>query len=53
MKESAPDEIIKTALPLLQRNNVVHFLGFVNRLAFDPMEPNLQVNIVLQRFCST
>lgn len=42
-KEATPHEYIKNVLPLLQRNGVVHFLGFGNRLGFDPFPFNLQV----------
>ncbi|VFQ60329.1 unnamed protein product [Cuscuta campestris] len=41
-KEATPDEYIKTILPLILRNRVVHFLGFGNRLAFDPLPFELQ-----------
>lgn len=42
-KESTPDYFLKVILPLLKRNSVVHFLGFGNRLAFDPLPLDLQV----------
>ncbi|KAG0495888.1 hypothetical protein HPP92_000539 [Vanilla planifolia] len=42
MKESKPNYFTKVILPLLLRNGVVHFLGFGNRLAFDPIPTNLQ-----------
>ncbi|RWW00195.1 hypothetical protein GW17_00036852 [Ensete ventricosum] len=42
-KESTPDYFLKVILPLLRRNSVVHFLGFGNRLAFDPLPLDLQV----------
>ncbi|CAH9055427.1 unnamed protein product, partial [Cuscuta europaea] len=41
-KEAAADEYLKTVLPLLQRNGVVHFLGFGNRLAFHSLPSQLQ-----------
>ncbi|KAK8955239.1 hypothetical protein KSP40_PGU013214 [Platanthera guangdongensis] len=41
-KESKPMYFTKVILPLLSRNGVVHFLGFGNRLAFDPIPPHLQ-----------
>ncbi|PHU26319.1 hypothetical protein BC332_04651 [Capsicum chinense] len=41
-KEATPDEYIKTILPLLLRNRVVHFLGYGNRLGFDPLPYELQ-----------
>ncbi|XP_022898723.1 O-fucosyltransferase 8 isoform X3 [Olea europaea var. sylvestris] len=41
-KEATPHEYIKNVLLLLQRNGVVHFLGFGNRLGFDPFPFNLQ-----------
>ncbi|KAK1258017.1 hypothetical protein QJS04_geneDACA012725 [Acorus gramineus] len=42
MKEATPDHFIQNILPLLLRNGVVHFLGFGNRLAFDPLPSNIQ-----------
>nr|GME14470.1 O-fucosyltransferase 8 isoform X2 [Ipomoea batatas] len=42
-KEATPDEYIKTVLPILLHNGVVHFLGFGNRLGFDPLPSHLQV----------
>ena len=42
-KESKPIYFVKAVLPLLLKNGIVHFLGFGNRLAFDPMPSNLQV----------
>ncbi|XP_051124925.1 O-fucosyltransferase 8 isoform X1 [Andrographis paniculata] len=41
-KEATPDEYIKNILPILLRNGVVHFLGFGNRLGFDPLPAELQ-----------
>ncbi|XP_015063256.1 O-fucosyltransferase 8 isoform X1 [Solanum pennellii] len=41
-KEATPDEYIKKILPLLLRNRVVHFLGYGNRLGFDPLSSELQ-----------
>ncbi|XP_031125359.1 O-fucosyltransferase 8 isoform X1 [Ipomoea triloba] len=41
-KEATPDEYIKTVLPILLHNGVVHFLGFGNRLGFDPLPSHLQ-----------
>ncbi|XP_060192353.1 O-fucosyltransferase 8 isoform X1 [Lycium barbarum] len=41
-KEAKPDEYIKNILPLLLRNRVVHFLGYGNRLGFDPLPYELQ-----------
>ncbi|XP_019226441.1 PREDICTED: uncharacterized protein At1g04910 isoform X3 [Nicotiana attenuata] len=41
-KEATPDEYIKKILPLLLRNRVVHFLGYGNRLGFDPLPYELQ-----------
>lgn len=41
-KEATPDEYIKKILPLLLENGVVHFLGFGNRLGFDPLPVELQ-----------
>uniref|UniRef100_A0A0D9WR22 O-fucosyltransferase family protein n=1 Tax=Leersia perrieri TaxID=77586 RepID=A0A0D9WR22_9ORYZ len=41
-KEATPSEFIKIALPILQQNRVVHFLGFGNRLGFDSVPAHLQ-----------
>ncbi|KAF8030239.1 hypothetical protein BT93_E2628 [Corymbia citriodora subsp. variegata] len=41
-KESKPSFYVKNILPLLIQNRVVHFLGFGNRLAFDPIPFQLQ-----------
>ncbi|CAO2823627.1 unnamed protein product [Amaranthus hypochondriacus] len=42
MKEAKPSFYRKNILPLLLRNKVIHFLGFGNRLAFDPIPSQLQ-----------
>lgn len=42
-KESKPSFYLKHILPLLIQNRVVHFQGFGNRLAFDPIPFELQV----------
>ncbi|KAI7746779.1 hypothetical protein M8C21_029603, partial [Ambrosia artemisiifolia] len=41
-KEATPVEYIKKILPLLLKNGVVHFLGYGNRLGFDPLPSELQ-----------
>ncbi|XP_020547003.1 uncharacterized protein At1g04910 isoform X3 [Sesamum indicum] len=41
-KEATPNEYIKNILPILLRNGIVHFLGFGNRLGFDPLPYDLQ-----------
>ncbi|CAI9087250.1 OLC1v1021277C1 [Oldenlandia corymbosa var. corymbosa] len=41
-KEATPQEYILKILPILLRNGVVHFLGFGNRLGFDPLPIELQ-----------
>ncbi|GAV86559.1 O-FucT domain-containing protein [Cephalotus follicularis] len=41
-KESKPRFYLKNILPILLRNRVVHFIGFGNRLAFDPIQFELQ-----------
>ncbi|XVE88224.1 hypothetical protein DITRI_Ditri19aG0051700 [Diplodiscus trichospermus] len=41
-KEAKPNDYVSSVLPLLVRNRVVHFLGFGNRLGFDPLPPDLQ-----------
>lgn len=43
VKEAKPVDYIRNILPLLLRNGVVHFLGFGNRLGFDPLPSELQV----------
>lgn len=42
-KESKPSFYLKHILPILIKNSVVHFIGFANRLAFDPIPFDLQV----------
>ncbi|KAJ3692141.1 hypothetical protein LUZ60_012491 [Juncus effusus] len=42
MKEAKPSYYVENILPILQRNGVIHFLGFGNRLAFDPLPSHLQ-----------
>ncbi|KAG7650297.1 O-fucosyltransferase 15 [Arabidopsis thaliana] len=42
MKEAKPGFYMKHILPLLLKNRVVHFFGFGNRLAFDPIPFELQ-----------
>ncbi|CAN1811185.1 O-fucosyltransferase 15 [Linum perenne] len=42
MKEAKPSFYLKNILPILHKNKVVHFFGFGNRLAFDPMPFELQ-----------
>eukprot|EP00268_Persea_americana_P015853 TRINITY_DN1747_c5_g1_i4.p1 TRINITY_DN1747_c5_g1~~TRINITY_DN1747_c5_g1_i4.p1 ORF type:complete len:684 (+),score=123.39 TRINITY_DN1747_c5_g1_i4:211-2052(+) len=42
MKEAKPSFYLKNILPILLQNRVVHFLGFGNRLAFDPIPAQLQ-----------
>ncbi|KAJ6333783.1 hypothetical protein OIU77_009631 [Salix suchowensis] len=44
-KESKPSFYLKNILPVLLKNRVVHFVGFGNRLAFDPIPFQLQVNL--------
>lgn len=41
-KEATPHEYLTKILPVLLRNGVVHFLGFGNRLGFDPLPTELQ-----------
>ncbi|GJM98226.1 hypothetical protein PR202_ga15215 [Eleusine coracana subsp. coracana] len=41
-KEAEPSEFVKSVLPILQQNGVVHFLGFGNRLGFDSVPIHLQ-----------
>lgn len=43
MKEAKPIDYVTKVLPVLVRNGVVHFLGFGNRLGFDPLPSELQV----------
>ncbi|XP_077211500.1 O-fucosyltransferase 2-like [Tasmannia lanceolata] len=42
MKEAKPSFFRKNILPILLRNRVVHFIGFGNRLSFDPIPYQLQ-----------
>ncbi|KAJ0583038.1 putative GDP-fucose protein O-fucosyltransferase [Helianthus annuus] len=41
-KETRPSFYLKHILPLLMKNRVVHFVGFGNRLASDPIPYHLQ-----------
>lgn len=43
VKEAKAVDYIRSVLPPLFKNGVVHFLGFGNRLGFDPLPSNLQV----------
>lgn len=47
LKEAKPADYIRSILPLLLRNEIVHFLGFGNRLGFDPLPSKLQVIRIL------
>ncbi|KAL8136918.1 hypothetical protein V2J09_002919 [Rumex salicifolius] len=42
MKEAKPNYYFKRILPILLKNKVVHFVGFANRLAYDPIPFQLQ-----------
>ncbi|OMO76900.1 GDP-fucose protein O-fucosyltransferase [Corchorus capsularis] len=42
MKEAKPSFYLKNILPILLQKRVVHFVGFGNRLAFDPIPFQLQ-----------
>ncbi|OIW14076.1 hypothetical protein TanjilG_11421 [Lupinus angustifolius] len=42
VKEATSADYIKIVLPLLLRNGVVHFLGYGNRLGFDPLPSHIQ-----------
>ncbi|XP_078175043.1 O-fucosyltransferase 15-like isoform X1 [Carex rostrata] len=42
MKEAKPSFYVKKILPILLKNGVVHFIGFGNRLSFDPIPFELQ-----------
>ncbi|XP_022954884.1 O-fucosyltransferase 2-like isoform X2 [Cucurbita moschata] len=42
VKEAKPSFYLKNILPIINKNKVVHFLGFGNRLAFDPLSFELQ-----------
>lgn len=50
MKEATPIDYLTKTLPLLLQNGVVHFLGFGNRLGFDPLPSKLQVMDITWRF---
>ncbi|XP_065879849.1 O-fucosyltransferase 8 isoform X2 [Euphorbia lathyris] len=41
-KEATPNDYLEKVLPILLKNEVVHFLGFGNRLGFDPVPSELQ-----------
>ncbi|KAI3710150.1 hypothetical protein L2E82_39924 [Cichorium intybus] len=41
-KEATPIEYVNKILPILSKNGVVHFLGYGNRLGFDPLPSELQ-----------
>nr|GEV37019.1 hypothetical protein [Tanacetum cinerariifolium] len=41
-KEATQAEYIEKILPILLKNGVVHFLGYGNRLGFDPLPSDLQ-----------
>ncbi|KAJ8761856.1 hypothetical protein K2173_005428 [Erythroxylum novogranatense] len=41
-KEAKPIDYLEKVLPLLLQSGVVHFLGFGNRLGFDPLPSKLQ-----------
>lgn len=45
VKEAKPSFYLKYILPILHLNRVVHFVGFGNRLASDPIPFELQVDI--------
>jgi len=45
-KETKPSFYLKHILPIILKNQVVHFVGFGNRLAFDPIAFELQVNVL-------
>ncbi|KAL1199034.1 O-fucosyltransferase 2 [Cardamine amara subsp. amara] len=42
MKEAKLDFYMNQILPILLKNRVIHFIGFGNRLAFDPVPSELQ-----------
>lgn len=42
VKEAKQAHYIRTVLPLLFQNTVVHILGYGNRLGFDPLPSELQ-----------
>ncbi|KAK7247177.1 hypothetical protein RIF29_42054 [Crotalaria pallida] len=41
-KEATAADYIKIVLPILLRNGIVHFLGYGNRLGFDPLPSDIQ-----------
>lgn len=45
-KEAKPSFYLKHILPIILKNQVIHFVGFGNRLAFDPIAFELQVNVL-------
>lgn len=44
-KEAIDHDYFRIVLPPLQKNGIVHLLGFGNRLGFDPLPSDLQVKI--------
>lgn len=46
-KEAMPSFYLKYILPILYLNKVIHFIGFGNRLASDPVPFDLQVDLHL------
>ncbi|GKB79523.1 O-fucosyltransferase 8 isoform X1 [Tanacetum coccineum] len=41
-KEATPAEYIEKILPIVLKNGAVHFLGYGNRLGFDPLPSDIQ-----------
>lgn len=52
MKEAKPSFFLKYILPILHLNRVVHFVGFGNRLASDPVPRQLQMQLPCAKICS-
>lgn len=52
MKEAKPSFFLKYILPILHLNRVVHFVGFGNRLASDPVPHQLQMQLPCAKICS-
>ncbi|KAI9120811.1 hypothetical protein K1719_007844 [Acacia pycnantha] len=42
VKEATASDYIRIVLPILRRNGFVHFLGYGNRLGFDPFPSDIQ-----------
>ncbi|PIN21326.1 hypothetical protein CDL12_05962 [Handroanthus impetiginosus] len=51
VKEAKPSFYLKYILPILHLNRVVHFVGFGNRFASDPIPRELQMQFSCSKIC--